>query len=122
MARKELDTSFATALGFFHTAWVTFELAVEAAANKVTKLSPRHHNIIFCSLNMQAKIEITIALLRESKLKNYEDIISIIHATSQTASRNHLIHSIFLLHGTYDRESHVLFRKRDIKTPRKVMS
>lgn len=91
-----------TSIGFLAVTWSGFEIILELISQKILKIDNEKNSIIFCTLNYKAKKEITVALLSDSNLELRDLMINFIYNIEQSASRNHIFHSMYFSSETGD--------------------
>lgn len=121
MTSNEFPIDFsARHVGWLVLEWAHFECALEMISYRSLGINERQSSIIFSSLNYAAKKEICIALLLENLSDENDSLIKLIRKIEETATRNHIMHSIMAQDPKADR---ITFLKRDIskglKTKRK---
>ncbi len=97
MSEKTLSSSplntLTSELGYFQLYWSHFEFYLEVISHGILQTSGKHTSIIFSGLSFKGKQQIAVALLKEQKTEQADNIIKTIREIVNDASRNHLIHS-----------------------------
>lgn len=124
MASQEFPIDFsARHIGWLVLEWSHFECALEMISCRILEINERQSSIIFASLSYKAKKDICVSLLLEEPNEENRKLVSLIAEIEQTATRNHIVHSILAQNPKADRIS---FLKRSVdsglKTKRKDFS